>query len=326
MKVLLTGGSGFIATHCLECLLERGHTVVITVRSNVKGDQIMERFAGVSRDYLSYVIVEDIAAHNAFDQAVQSSPPFDAVLHTASPFPHCNVVDPKTELLDPAIVGTTGILKAIKTYAPNIKRVIITSSFASIINPKQHPATYDETVWNPVTWEEALADPTTAYRGSKTFAEQAAWDFVKTERPNFSISTINPPYVFGPVAQALASRSELNTSNVRIWDMISGKMKDQLDPTGAFLWVDVRDVALAHAKAVELPAAVGKRLFVTAGHFSNADIAKTIKEEFPEYCTRLPSTPKSDQPCNVYGFNNNATNKVLEIRYRALRQSVIDTI
>jgi nucleoside-diphosphate-sugar epimerase len=37
------------------------------------------------------------------------------------------------------------------------------------------------------------------YRASKTFAEKAAWDFLEKEKPNFSIATINPPMVFGPI-------------------------------------------------------------------------------------------------------------------------------
>ncbi|KAJ4365379.1 methylglyoxal reductase (NADPH-dependent) gre2 [Ascochyta clinopodiicola] len=302
-----------------------GHTVVTTVRSRAKGDQIMKRFADIRLERLSYVIVEDIAVYGAFDHAVVSNPPFDAVLHTASPF-HFDIVDAQRDLLDPAIVGTTGILRAIKLHAPEVKRVVITSSFASIINPKQHPAVYDETVWNPVTWEEALADPTTAYRGSKTFAEQAAWRFHNTEQPNFSLSTVNPPSVFGPITHHLLSQSRINTSNARIRDMIEGKMKERLDPTGTFLWVDVRDVALAHVKAAELPEAAGKRLFITAGHFSNADLASIIREEFPEYAKRLPNKVESDQPSDVYGFNNKATNDILRIHCRALRQCVVDTI
>jgi nucleoside-diphosphate-sugar epimerase len=101
----------------------------------------------------------------SFKQAVKSSPPFDYVLHTASPF-HFNVQDPVKDFLDPAIKGTTGILKAIKAYAPSVKRVVITSSFAAIVNPKQHPKVYSEQSWNPVTWEEAM-DHSNVYRASK---------------------------------------------------------------------------------------------------------------------------------------------------------------
>lgn len=98
-------------------------------------------------------------------QAVKSSPPFDYVLHTASPF-HFNIQDPVKDFLDPAIKGTTGILKAIKAYAPSVKRVVITSSFAAIVNSKQHPKVYSEKEWNPVTWEEAM-DHSNVYRASK---------------------------------------------------------------------------------------------------------------------------------------------------------------
>lgn len=73
------------------------------------------------------------------------------------------------DFLDPAIKGTTGILKAIKAYAPTVKRVVITSSFAAIVNPKQHPKVYSEKEWNPVTWEEAM-DHANVYRASKVSA------------------------------------------------------------------------------------------------------------------------------------------------------------
>lgn len=98
-------------------------------------------------------------------QAVKSNPPFDYVLHTASPF-HFNVQDPVKDFLDPAIKGTTGILKAIKAHAPTVKRVVITSSFAAIINPKKHPRVYSEKEWNPATWDEAM-DHSQTYRTSK---------------------------------------------------------------------------------------------------------------------------------------------------------------
>ena len=72
---------------------------------------------------LDFTIVEDIAQPGAFDKAVQSDPPFEVVIHTASPF-HFNVTDNKKDLLDPAVIGTTGILKSVKQHAPTVKRVV----------------------------------------------------------------------------------------------------------------------------------------------------------------------------------------------------------
>ena len=57
----------------------------------------------------------------------------DYIIHVASPF-HFNVSDYNKDFYEPAIQGTTGILKeAIKEKS--IKRVVITSSFGAVNNP-----------------------------------------------------------------------------------------------------------------------------------------------------------------------------------------------
>lgn len=207
-RVLLTGGSGFIAVHVLETLLAQGHSVVASVRSEAKAQMLRDTFPDYGKDKLDFVYVADIAQEGAFDEAVISDPPFEWVLHTASPF-HYNVTDTKKDFLDPAIIGTTGILKAIKKGAPSVKRVvgypvhfpkrnadllqIVTSSFAAIVSPKigNNPDhTYGEKDWNPITLDEAIQNPLNGYRGSKTFAEKAAWEFAEKEKPNFQVSTV----------------------------------------------------------------------------------------------------------------------------------------
>ncbi|CAG8390332.1 unnamed protein product [Penicillium salamii] len=323
VKVLLTGGSGFIAAHIVDILLQHGFDTVVTVRSEEKGDQIINAHPE-AKEKLSYVIVKDVAKDGAFDEAVKSDPPFDYVLHTASPF-HFNVQDPVKDFLDPAIKGTTGILKAVKAYAPTVKRVVITSSFAAIVNPKQPPKVYSEKVWNPVTWEEAM-DHSQVYRASKTFAEKAAWDFVEKEKPNFDLATINPPLVFGPVVPYLNSLEAINTSNQRFRDLIQGAMKEKLAPTGNFLWVDVRDVALAHVKAIEVSEAGGERFFITAGFYSNKKIADIARETHPEFEEKLPPADSVDDSPNTYGYDNSKSQKVLGLEYRSLERTVKDTI
>jgi len=79
-----TGGSGFIAAHVLDILLERGHSVVTTVRSQEKVEKIKAAHPNVPASKLDFRIVEDIAKEGAFDEAVKIDG-LEAVIHTASP-------------------------------------------------------------------------------------------------------------------------------------------------------------------------------------------------------------------------------------------------
>ena len=122
-------------------MLSDGHSVVTTVRSQDKADKVKAGHPHIGKDKLDFAIVEDIAREGAFDQAVVSDPPFEAVIHTASPC-HFDVTDVQKELLAPAIVGTTTMLKSIKAKAPTVKRCVITSSFAAIMDFTRSPDGY----------------------------------------------------------------------------------------------------------------------------------------------------------------------------------------
>ena len=61
-RTLLTGGSVFIASHILDALLTRGHSVVTTVRSQEKIEQIKASHPTVSKENLDFVIVPDVSA------------------------------------------------------------------------------------------------------------------------------------------------------------------------------------------------------------------------------------------------------------------------
>jgi nucleoside-diphosphate-sugar epimerase len=81
----IEGGSGFIAAHVLDPLLERGHSVVTTVRSQENANKIREAHPNVPKSRLDFAIMEDIAKEGAFDEEVTSNTLFEAVIHTASP-------------------------------------------------------------------------------------------------------------------------------------------------------------------------------------------------------------------------------------------------
>ncbi|KAK3683447.1 hypothetical protein B0T22DRAFT_247453 [Podospora appendiculata] len=336
-KVLLTGGSGFIAAHILDQLLSKGHSVVTTVRSEDKAQKIRDAYPQKSAEELNVLIVPDIAKPDAFDEVVKV-PGIEVVLHTASPF-HFNFTDPKTELVDPAVNGTVGILRAIARSAPSVRRVVVTSSFAAIVNEAKVSdpnTTFSEASWNPVTLADIHKSQSTAYRASKTLAERAAWDFVADSSSNgakFDLVTVNPPMVFGPVVHhVFGGLQGVNTSNERIVDLLQGKWKTEIPAVGAaMIWVDVRDVARVHVLAgLERPEAGGKRLFATAGLFSNAEIAEVVRKNFPEYAEILPgpevTTGGLPPVSKRFAYNNDATTKLLGIDWIPLEKTVIDTV
>ncbi|TQV98040.1 hypothetical protein V2A60_006260 [Cordyceps javanica] len=334
--ILLTGGSGFIAAHILEDLLAKGHTVITTVRTQAKADTIAAAYPDlVAGGRLTVVPVGDIAVPTAFDGVLAAhGSGLTAVLHTASPF-HYNFSDAQSEIIDPAVNGTTGILRAIRQHAPRVRRVVVTSSFAAILDARKagdHGTVYTEASWNPNTAADAAANKMAGYRVSKTLAERAAWDFVERERPAFDLATVNPPLVFGPVAHHIATADAINTSNERVVALLRGEWKKGGIPeTGTMvLWIDVRDVAAAHVRALEIPEAGGKRLFVVGGRFDNRQVADIVYKNFPERRDALPGPDvkggEAPPPEQLFRIDSSATNKLLGIEWTSLEKSITDLV
>ena len=63
-----------------------------------------------------------------------SDPPFEGAVNCASPYHYKSKTEEIRRLISTAVDGTTGIPKAIKAHAPTVKRVVITSSYAAMID------------------------------------------------------------------------------------------------------------------------------------------------------------------------------------------------
>jgi len=255
-KVLVSGASGFIAVWVVKRLLEEGYSVRGTVRSKSKGDFLSKLFG----NKFEYVIVEDISKDGAFDEAVVG---VEAIEHTASPF-HLKADDPE-EMLGPAIKGTVGILDSVIKHAPQVKRVIITSSTAAVVDTDvKTPATFTEKDWNEssevrIKQLGSNAPQIDKYRGSKSMAEKAAWKWMDDHKGQigFDLAVMNPPFVFGPIIHEVPNVERLNTSVNNFYQVLNGAKKDEeLSGTGG-CWIDVRDVAEAHVRAIQIDGAGG---------------------------------------------------------------------
>ncbi|KAM9914415.1 hypothetical protein OXX59_008152 [Metschnikowia pulcherrima] len=324
-SVFVSGATGFIAQHIIKLLIDKGYNVVGTVRSTEKGENLKKLFG----DAFTYEIVKDVEPEGAFDEALKKHPEVTVFLHTASPF-HFKATDVEKELLLPAVNGTKNALKAIKEHGPQIKKVVVTSSFAAItdLSKTNDPSHVEaEESWNPVTWEEAKKAPLEGYFGSKTFAEKAAWDFVKEEKPNFSINYVNPVYVFGPQTFTSEIKDELNTSS----EIINGLLKLGKDgdvPSAAGYFVDVRDVAKAHLVAFEKDLK-NERLLLSSEKFTGQDLLDVLNSSFESLKNKLPiGNPGAgkEQAKKTASADNSKTREILGFPLIDLKTSVVDTV
>jgi len=243
MQVLVTGATGFIAAHIVSQLLQKQHRVRGTVRS-LRKEKELAHLRSLPNAAQNLELVEaDLLTDGAFDAAAAGC---DAVMHTASPYV-LDAKDPQKDLVDPAVKGTRNVLSACKKAA-SVRRVVVTSSMAAITDEPESDHLLTEADWNVKSSLER-----NAYYYSKTLAERAAWEFVEKEQPGFRLVVINPFLVIGP-----SLSPGLNTSNQLFVDLLKGTYPGIMNLTWGF--VDVRDVADAHVRAIESPSAQGRYL------------------------------------------------------------------
>ncbi|KAG8853840.1 methylglyoxal reductase (NADPH-dependent) gre2 [Tulasnella sp. 330] len=328
-KILVTGASGFIAVWVCKTLLDQGYQVVGTVRSSSKGEYLQNLFEkdGYGKDKFSFVIVEDMEKKGAFDQVVVG---VDAVEHTASPF-HIQADDPQ-ELIRPALKGTIGILESIKKNAPGIKRVVITSSTASIVHEKAS-RTFDDTDWNVTSPNEVEQKGKNAsqwhkYRASKVLAERAAWEFLKDNKDSiaFDLVTICPPLVWGPIIHEVKSIDALNTSiaDFRKYMQPGKTEEDLLAHSGC--WVDVRDVALIHALSLSNEKAGGERFLTSSGSFTYQDVLDAIHKVDPSLTDVPIGAPGKGKDVKGVTYVSAKAEKVFNIKFKTLEKTAPATL
>jgi len=273
--VLVTGGTGFIGTHCIIQLLAAGYEVRTTIR-NLKreGDvRAMLKVGGAEPGNRFSFFAADLASDAGWGEAVAGC---DFVLHVASPLPP-SVPKHEDELIVPAREGTLRVLRASRDAG--VKRVVLTSSFAAI----GYGHKVRETPFTEADWTDPNGDDVAPYTKSKTLAERAAWDFLAREGGALELSVINPVAVFGPVLGP-----DYSASILLVQKMMDGAMPGT--PRLYFGAVDVRDVADLHIRAMTNPAASGERVLAVAGDFlTMLDIAKILKARLGASAKRVPS-------------------------------------
>ncbi len=271
--VLVTGASGFLATHCVIQLLEQGYKVRGTLRTLSRENEVREtvrKFVNAD-DRLEFVSA-DLKEDAGWEQAVQGC---EYVFHVASPFP---LLEPEheDELIKPAVEGTLRVLRT--AHAAGVKRVIQVSSNASVsAGHFGENRTFTEDDWS------YLDKPIGAYSKSKTLAERAAWDFVNgaENTRKMELATVNPPFIVGPI---------LNKDFPTSAEVINTLLRGQVPGVARIKMgvVDVRDVAAAMILAMTTPEAAGNRFLCSGGTIWVKEIAEILHKGYGSRGYKIP--------------------------------------
>ncbi|WP_206074594.1 NAD-dependent epimerase/dehydratase family protein [Antribacter gilvus] len=268
---LVTGATGFIAGHVIEELLTHGYRVRSTVRSLRDPSRTAHLRDLADRTGGDVELVEaDLLHDDGWAAAVDGC---DNVLHVASPFPPAPPKD-ASELVRPAVEGTLRVLRA--SEVAGVRRVVVTSSVAAITGgrPKGDDRVRDESDWT----DEDQAAP---YALSKTLAEQAAWRFAD-DHPSLEVVALNPGMVLGPLQNAAAGTS---VATVR---RFLGREVPAV-PAMSLATIDVRDLAHAQRRALEVPHAAGNRYVCAGPDLPMLEMAQMLHEEFGPLGYRVPT-------------------------------------
>jgi UDP-glucose 4-epimerase len=150
MKILITGGAGFIGSNLASRLVKNGHDVVV-LDNLLRGNKLdKETFSKID------FIKGDVRDYNTVLNASQGC---DLIFHFAAVLGVDIVADNPVETMDVEVIGTRNVVNAAESN--NIKKIM----YASTSGIYGHSA-----IENALT-EEVLVDPRTSYAMAKRYNE-----------------------------------------------------------------------------------------------------------------------------------------------------------
>ena len=270
--VLVTGGTGYVASWIIKKLLEDGMTVNATVRdpSNTKLNGHLTSMAKSLPGQLK-LFKANLLVDGSFDQAMKNC---ELVIHSASPYYLTGIKNPLKELVQPAREGTKNVLGSVNRIS-TVKRVVLTSSIAAIFGDNVDIKRNENGIFTEKDWNVTSNLEHQPYAYSKTVAEKEAWEIVK-KQDRWDLVVINPGWVLGP---SISKRND-SMSISFMTQLGDGTFKAGV-PEMLTAIVDVRNVAEAHIRAGLTPTASGRHI-VAKDIKSLLDIANVLRKNFDE--------------------------------------------
>ena len=257
MRIMVTGGTGFVGAHAVRALVEAGHEVALLVRAP---ERVADALRPLGVDPGRYEVVPgDVLDDRSVRRALNGA---DALLHAANVYSF-NVTDASV-MHQVNVDGTRRILHA--AAERNLDPIVHVSSVVALL-PSDH-----------LSNDSPVGSPQGPYPTSKAAAEVIAREFQAEGAP---VVITHPGEVLGP-----HDPHEGGNSSVAILrDMVRGRARSVMP--GRIGVVDVRDLGDAHARL--FTAGHGPRRYLMAGHET------TLEQQFQLLTAclgrRLPRIP-----------------------------------
>ena len=279
MKILVTGGNGYIGSHTCVELLNNGYEVVILDNfSNSKRENLSKIKQITGKDFTFY---EGNMIDEGILDKIFTENKIDAVIDFAAYKAVGESVEKPVEYYTNNVSTVLVLLSAMKKY--NVKKLVFSSSATVYGDPEVLPITEDCKTGNT----------TNPYGTSKLFVEQILKDLYKSDN-TFDIAILRYFNPIGAHSSGLIGE-EPNGIPANLLPYVSkvasGKLEclsvfgndyDTKDGTGVRDYIHVVDLAIGHIKALEKLNKEGKGLFIynlaTGTGYSVLDIINTFEK------------------------------------------------
>jgi nucleoside-diphosphate-sugar epimerase len=171
MKILVTGGSGFLGSRLIPRLVKDGHEVYALARSASSEDKVRKLGARPIRG--------DLEAGQPI-----ALPGLDAVVHAAA---HFRLAGPRAPYFRTNVDGTKALLEA--AQKAGARKFVYVSAAAIIMDDRGTP------IRNANESVPTFPDSFSAYIASKALGEKAV---LAADRPGFRTIALRPPSIWGP--------------------------------------------------------------------------------------------------------------------------------
>lgn len=333
--LLITGATGHVGFRTLVHALQEGLNVRASVRSEAKAYRLLNRLSAELHNKitllqkLSIVIVPDITAKGAYDDAMQN---VTHVIHIASPLLtgtarppiDCDFAD--DYFIRPAVDGTVTLLEAAEASG-TVRRVVITSSIVALIPIAQMEGTETRPADCPVRPTDRIPyvhgpyhSEFAAYANSKIAALQAAESWYEEVRPAFDIVHLHPSFVLGRNGMAQNTADCLKGTNAMILGMLLGK---SFGSAFAGATVHVDDVARCHViAAASFTIEPGCTSFILSQESRWNDAKAMAQHLFPEAMAKRVLVSSGDIETTTIPIDSSATEETFGFHFKSFEEQL----